>query len=164
GDESAWIVYNGEIYNHPQLKPQLEARGYRYRTHSDTETILHIYKDAGEGCVEKLRGMFAFALWDGRRRQLLLARDRLGIKPLYYAYIHERLVFASELKAILQVPEIAVALNWKSTQRLFTFLATPSTESLVEGVHKLGPGQILTLAANQEPRVAQYWDVHFVPD
>ena len=114
--------------------------------------------------VDKLRGMFAFALWDGRRRQLLLARDRLGIKPLYYAYIGGRLIFASELKAILQLPEIDIALNWKSAQRLFTFLTTPVAESLVEGVHKLGPGHILIAAPNHEPRVEQYWDVHFVPD
>src|SRR5206468_11959779 len=84
-DENAWIVFNGEIYNHPELKPQLEARGHRYRTRSDTETILHIYMDRGEACVEQLQGMFAFALWDRQRRELLLARDRLGIKPLYYA-------------------------------------------------------------------------------
>src|SRR5438132_1686302 len=111
GDESTWIVYNGEIYNHPQLKPQLEARGYRYRTHSDTETILHIYMDAGEGCVEHLRGMFAFALWDRKRRRLLLARDRLGIKPLYYALTPDHLLFASEIKGILASGYIEPALN-----------------------------------------------------
>src|SRR5438552_3910591 len=101
GDESAWIVWNGEIYNHPQLKPELEARGYRYRTRSDTETILFTYRDAGEDCVEHLTGMFAFAVWDRKRRQLLLARDRLGIKPLYYALTADHLLFASEIKAIL---------------------------------------------------------------
>jgi asparagine synthase (glutamine-hydrolysing) len=101
GNENAWIVFNGEIYNHPELKPQLEARGHRYRTRSDTETILHIYMDAGEACVEQLQGMFAFALWDRHRQELLLARDRLGIKPLYYAVTEHHLLFASEVKAIL---------------------------------------------------------------
>jgi len=163
-DGSIQIVFNGEIYNYKELREELLQRGHSFYTDTDTETIVHLYEEYGAKVVDKLRGMFAFALWDGRRRQLLLARDRLGIKPLYYAYIHGRLMFASELKAILQLPEIDIALNWKSTQRLFTFLATPGSESLVDGVHKLGAGQILILSSNQEPRVEQYWDVHFVPD
>ena len=163
-DGSIQIVFNGEIYNYKELRDDLQQRGHSFYTDSDTETIVHLYEEYGTRVVDKLRGMFAFALWDGRRRQLLLARDRLGIKPLYYAYINGRLIFASELKAILQLPEIDTALNWKSAQRLFTFLSTPDSESLVEGVHKLGPGRILTLAANREPRVEQYWDVHFAPD
>ena len=163
-DGSIQVVFNGEIYNYKELRRDLLQRGHSFYTDTDTETIVHLYEEYGSRVVEKLRGMFAFALWDGRRRQLLLARDRLGIKPLYYAYIHGRLIFASELKAILQLPEIDIAFNWKSAQRLFTFLATPNSESLVEGVHKLGPGQILIAAANQEPLVEQYWDVQFVPD
>jgi len=163
-DGSIQVVFNGEIYNYKELRHELQQRGHSFYTETDTETIVHLYEEYGAGVVDKLRGMFAFALWDGRRRQLLLARDRLGIKPLYYAYIDGRLIFASELKAILQLNEIDVALNWKSAQRLFTFLTTPVFESVVEGVHKLGPGQILIAAANQEPRVEQYWDVRFVPD
>jgi asparagine synthase (glutamine-hydrolysing) len=163
-DGSIQIVFNGEIYNYKELRQDLQQRGHSFYTDTDTETIVHLYEEYGPKVVEKLRGMFAFAVWDGRLRQLLLARDRLGIKPLYYAYIHGRLIFASELKAILQLPEVDIALNWKSAQRLFTFLATPSFESLVEGVHKLGPGQILIAAANREPRVEQYWDVHFAAD
>src|SRR2546426_2419 len=100
-DETIWIVYNGEIYNHAALRPGLEARGHRYRTRSDTETIVHAYEDDGERCVERLDGMFAFALWDRPRGRLLLARDRLGIKPLYYTYTRDELLFASEIKAIL---------------------------------------------------------------
>jgi asparagine synthase (glutamine-hydrolysing) len=163
-DSSIQIVFNGEIYNYKELRRDLQQRGHSFYTDTDTETIVHLYEEYGTKVVDKLRGMFAFALWDGHRRQLLLARDRLGIKPLYYSYSRGRLIFASELKAILQVPEIDVALNWKSTQRLFTFLATPASESLVDGIHKLGPGQILIAAANREPRVEQYWDVQFVPD
>src|SRR6059036_2799212 len=102
-DQSCWLVYNGEIYNHAALRPGLEARGHRYRTRSDTETILHLYEEEGDRCVERLQGMFAFALWDRPRGRLLLARDRLGIKPLYYAVTGQELVFASEIKAILAV-------------------------------------------------------------
>ena len=163
-DRSIQVVFNGEIYNYKELRQDLQCRGHSFYTDTDTETIVHLYEEYGSKAVEKLRGMFAFALWDSRRRQLLLARDRLGIKPVYYAYTHGRLIFASELKAILQLPEIDTALNWNSVQRLFTFLATPRSESLVEGVHKLGPGQVLIAAANQEPRVEQYWDIRFVPD
>src|SRR5207253_2917575 len=112
-DENAWIVFNGEIYNHPELKRELEGRRHQYRTRSDTETILHIYKDAGEACVGQLRGMFAFALWDRRRQQLLLGRDRLGIKPLYYAVTDHHLLFASEIKAILASGYIYPVLNEK---------------------------------------------------
>src|SRR6185369_814876 len=100
-DGSVWIVFNGEIYNHAALRAGLEARGYRYRTRSDTETILHLYEEEGERCVDRLRGMFAFAVWDRPRARLLLARDRLGIKPLYYALTDDELIFASEIKALL---------------------------------------------------------------
>jgi len=101
-DGTVWITYNGEIYNHALLRPGLEAAGHRYRTRSDTETIVHLYEDEGERCVERLQGMFAFALWDRVRRRLLLARDRLGIKPLYYALTQGELLFASEIKAIVR--------------------------------------------------------------
>src|SRR2546429_8784634 len=100
-DGSVWITYNGELYNHPVLRPQLEARGHRYQTRSDTETILHLYEEEGERCVEQLRGMFAFAIWDRGRRRLLLARDRLGVKPPYYAGTDPELLFGSEIKTIL---------------------------------------------------------------
>src|SRR5512147_303585 len=102
-DETVWITFNGEIYNHAALRSELEARGHRYQTRSDTETILHLYEEEGERCVERLQGMFAFALWDRGRQRLLLARDRLGIKPLYYAMTDRQLLFASEIKAILAV-------------------------------------------------------------
>src|SRR5213083_2530322 len=110
-DQTVWIVFNGEIYNHAELRPELEARGHRYRTRSDTETILHLYEEEGDRCVERLRGMFAFALWDRRRRRLLLARDRLGIKPLYYAVTERELLFASEIKAILAAGGIRPAFD-----------------------------------------------------
>src|SRR5881397_1198341 len=110
-DQTVWIVFNGEIYNHAALRPELEARGHRYRTRSDTETILHLYEEEGERCVERLQGMFAFALWDRTRRRLFLARDRLGIKPLYYASTERALLFASEIKAILAAGSIRPEFN-----------------------------------------------------
>jgi asparagine synthase (glutamine-hydrolysing) len=101
---TVWIVFNGEIYNHAALREQLIARGHRYRTQSDTETIVHLYEEYGRDCVQHLRGMFAFAIWDAARRTLLLARDRLGIKPLYYRVTPDSLLFGSEIKVILEYP------------------------------------------------------------
>src|SRR5580698_4716935 len=107
-DRSIWVVYNGEIYNFPELRRDLEARGHRFSTHTDTEVIVHLYEEMGAECVQKLRGMFAFALWDERRSRLLLARDRLGKKPLHYALANGRLLFGSEIKALLAAaPELA---------------------------------------------------------
>src|SRR5438874_6223960 len=105
-DERLWIVYNGEIYNHRELRSKLEARGHRYRTKSDTETIAHLYEEYGRDCVQHLRGMFAFAIWDRSNRSLLIARDRLGIKPLYYRYDGRTLLFGSEIKTILSYPGV----------------------------------------------------------
>src|SRR5918999_5275547 len=100
-NDAIWIVFNGEIYNHADVRPGLEAAGHRYRTRSDTETIVHAYEQWGDACVEHLRGMFAFAIWDAPKRRLLLARDRLGVKPLYWAMADDRLLLGSEIKAIL---------------------------------------------------------------
>src|SRR2546427_5224259 len=110
-DGQVWITYNGEIYNHAALRPGLEARGHRYQTRRGTETILHLYEEEGERCVERLQGMFAFGLWDRTRRRLLLARDRLGIKPLYYAWTDHELLVASVIKAILASGSVRPALN-----------------------------------------------------
>ena len=163
-DGSIWTVFNGEIYNFKELRGELERQGHSFYTATDTETIVHLYEEYGTHCVEKMRGMFAFAVWDETRRQLLLARDRLGIKPLYYTEVNGRLLFASELKAILQCPEVERSLNWRAVQHLFTFLCTPSSESIVEGVHKLEPGHSLTYSPGQRIRIERYWDVQFQPD
>ena len=163
-DGSIWVVFNGEIYNHRELRRQLTRDGHTFRTASDTETIVHLYEDLGARAVERLRGMFAFALWDAPRRQLLLARDRLGIKPLYYADLDDGVVFASELKPILQRPDIGRDLNWEAVGHLFTFLATPSSSSIVKGVRKLEPARFATAADRRGVRVERYWDVEFQPD
>ena len=163
-DGTIWVVFNGEIYNFKELRTELEARGHSFYTATDTETITHLYEEYGTRCVEKLRGMFAFALWDERRRRLLLARDRLGIKPLYYADVGGRLVFASELKALLQLDEVARDLNWNAVSRLFTFLCTPPSESIVAGVRKLEPGHVLIASPGRALRVERYWEPHFEPE
>src|SRR5438445_4193133 len=163
-DGTVWVVFNGEIYNFRDLRSKLEQRGHVFSTATDSEVIVHLYEDFGPHCVEHLRGMFAFALWDGRRRQLLLARDRLGIKPLYYAEIAGRLLFASELKAILQLPEVARSLNWRAVSHLFTGLTTPPAESIIEGVRKLEPGHLLLASPGKAPQIERYWEVRFEPD
>ncbi len=163
-DGTVWVVFNGEIYNFRELRRELEAHGHSFYTATDTETIAHLYEEHGPRCVEKMRGMFAFAVWDERRRQLLLGRDRLGIKPLYYAHVGGRLLFASELKALLQLPEIPSRLNWSALRYLCTFLCTPRSESILDGVYKLEPGHVLIAAPGRELRVERYWDVDFEPE
>jgi asparagine synthase (glutamine-hydrolysing) len=163
-DGSVWVVFNGEIYNYAELRQMLTRRGHVLRTESDTETIVHLYEDFGDECVDYLRGMFAFAIWDTCSRQLLLARDRLGIKPLYYAELDGGIAFASELKPILQLPEVSRNLDWEALGHLFTFLATPASQSIVDGVRKLEPGRIATASAGRPLRIDRYWDVNFTPD
>jgi len=156
-DQTVWIVFNGEIYNHPTLRPELEARGHRYRTRSDTETILHLYEEEGERCVERLQGMFAFAIWDRVRGRLLLARDRLGIKPLYYASTDRELLFASEIKGILAARSIRAEFN---DAILPEFLATrfvAGEETFFRGVRKLLPGRTLAWSAADAFRERRYW-------
>jgi asparagine synthase (glutamine-hydrolysing) len=157
------VVLNGEIYNYQALRKDLEARGHVFRTRTDTETIVHLYEEYGPQCVTRLRGMFAFALWDEPRRQLMLARDRLGIKPLFYGLFDGRLVFASELKALLQLPEVDRQINWRALAHLAAFLSTPADESILEGIRKLEPGHLLTMRPGQMPHVERYWRLEFAP-
>jgi asparagine synthase (glutamine-hydrolysing) len=162
-DRSVWVVFNGEIYNYRALRRDLERRGHVFTTASDTETIVHLYEDYGPHCVDRLRGMFALAVWDARRRQILLARDRLGIKPLYYAERDGELVFASELKPILQLGHVPRALDWEAVRHLFTFLVTPPAQSIVRGVKKLEPARLAVARDGQPLRTERYWDVDFEP-
>jgi asparagine synthase (glutamine-hydrolysing) len=163
-DGTIWVVFNGEIYNYRELRGLLVRRGHVFRTDSDTETIVHLYEDFGTKAVSYLCGMFAFAVWDERRRQLLLARDRLGIKPLYYTQIDGDLVFASELKPILQLPEVKRNLNWTGVSHLFTFMATAPSHSIIEGVRKLEPARIAVAAPGRPFRIERYWDLAFEPE
>jgi asparagine synthase (glutamine-hydrolysing) len=157
-DKTIWIVFNGEIYNFPELRAELEKRGHRFYTHTDTEVIVHLYEDLGSDCVKKLRGMFAFALYDERLGKLVMARDRLGKKPLHYALADGRLLFGSEIKSILAVaPELATVNNEALLQYMyFGYVPDPITSFLP--IQKLPPGHLLEFEAG-EIKVRQYWDL-----
>jgi asparagine synthase (glutamine-hydrolysing) len=161
-DGTVWIVYNGEIYNHEALRQELEARGHRYRTHSDTESIVHAYEEWGDACVERLRGMFAFALWDRRRRRLLLARDRVGIKPLYFTRAAGALVCASEIKALFAFPGVARAVRIPGVVEHLTLRYVASPATLFEGIEKLEPGHVLAVDAAGTTR-RRFWSVAYEP-
>lgn len=163
-DGTVWVVFNGEIYNYRQLTEELIQAGHTFYTDSDTEVLVHLYEEHGPAGVARLRGMFAFALWDLKNRQLLLARDRFGIKPLYYGTVDGQLVFASELKALLQLPEVERRLNWSAVGHLFSWLCTPSKESIIEGIHKLEPAHMLIATPGHAPRLQKYWDLDFTPE
>ena len=157
-DKSTWVVFNGEIYNFPELRRGLEAGGHRFYTHSDTEVIVHLYEEFGAECVGKLRGMFAIAIWDERRKSLLLARDRLGKKPLHYALHKANLYFGSEIKSILAVaPQLAQVNSRALLEYLdFGYISIPLTA--FRGIAKLPPGHLMEFA-NGKSSVRQYWDV-----
>jgi asparagine synthase (glutamine-hydrolysing) len=157
-DDSVWIVLNGEIYNHRELRKPLEQKGHRYRTQSDTETIVHLYEEYGRDCVRHLRGMFAFAIWDTKRRVLLLARDRLGIKPLYYLYTNEFLLFASEVKALLAHPGVRAEFNRGTLQEYLAFGYVVGSKTMFAGVQKLQPGHLLEAHEAETPSIEPYWD------
>ena len=156
-DQTAWIVFNGEIYNHASLRPELEARGHRYRTRSDTETIVHLYEEEGERCAARLQGMFAFAIWDRTRGRLLLTRDRLGIKPLYFACTDRELLFASEIKAILAAGSIRPEFNEAILPEFLATRFVASEETFFRGIRKLLPGHTLSWSLTDGFRPRRYW-------
>ncbi len=163
-DETVWIAFNGEIYNHDLIRPALEAAGHIYKTRSDTETILHLYEQSGPAGVEQLRGMFAFAIWDSVRKQLFLSRDRLGIKPLYYVHGDDgTLYFASEIKALLEAHAVKPELNYEVLADFATNRATSGEETLFRGVRRLPPGHNL-IWRNGSIRIERYWDLDFTKD
>src|SRR5438067_2776787 len=162
-DSSVWVVFNGEIYNFADIRSELESSGHRFRTHSDTEVIVHAYEQWGDALVDRFRGMFAFALCDQRRRRLLLARDRLGVKPLYYAVTQSGVTFASEIKALLEDPD--VPREW-SVEALDAYLAlsyVPTPRTMYRAVAKL-PAAHLLVAERGRVSIKSYWDLHFTGD
>ena len=159
-DGTVWIVFNGEIYNFNELRTLLISKGHVFKTRSDTETIVHLYEEFGPQCVEKLRGMFAFAIWDEKKKALFLARDRVGIKPLYYSQNGKSLVFASEIKAILADPDVNRELAPEVIDRFLTFLYVPGEDTLLQGIKKLAPGHYL-LVQDGKTEIRQYWDLRF---
>jgi asparagine synthase (glutamine-hydrolysing) len=159
-DETVCTVFNGEIYNYRELRNQLQSKGHRFATASDTEVIVHLYEDLGEECVQKLRGMFAFAVWDARRRKLFVARDRLGIKPLYYANLGGRLIFGSEIKSILQHPAIEARLNAAGLNNFLSLKYVPAPQTMFEGIFALPPGCSFS-CDEKGVSVKRYWDLSF---
>lgn len=155
---AVWVTYNGEIYNHRDVRAQLEAAGHVYRTRSDTETIVHAYEQWGDDCITRFRGMFAFALWDAPKRRLLLVRDRLGVKPLYWARVGDRLLFASEIKGILESGLIAARPNPAVLSEVLATRGTAGSETMFEGIYKLLPGHRLIFEEGRV-RTEQYWEL-----
>src|SRR2546425_711206 len=161
-DGTLWITYNGEVYNFAELRRELEARGYSFRTTSDTEVILRAWEAFGPACVERLRGMFAFAIWDARKGELFLARDRFGIKPLVYAWNDGGISFASELKALLEDAALARDLDWQALRSYLTYGYVPSPATIFAGIRKLPPASYLIFSPRTgKLSVTRYWDLRF---
>ncbi len=156
-DGSIWITYNGEVYNHVELRKELEGKGHIYRSNTDTETILHLYEEEGSRCVERLQGMFAFAIWDRRKRQMFLARDRIGIKPLYYARLPGGFVFGSEIKCLLEHPAVTPDLDENTFFHYTTFTCTPAPMTMFKGIRKLFPSERMTITVDGTARTEKYW-------
>jgi len=157
-DSSVVVAFNGEIYNYLELRTRLEGRGHHFRTRSDTEVLVHLYEEYGDALVHLLQGMFAFALWDAKRRRLLLARDRLGIKPLYYAETRDGLVFASEAKTLFEHPDVRPQINLEALDLYLSLRYVPGPDTLFRGVKKLAPGHLLT-HQNGKTEIHRYWEL-----
>jgi asparagine synthase (glutamine-hydrolysing) len=160
-DRSLWIVFNGEIYNFQEIREGLGKKGHLFRSRSDTEVILHAYEEWDVACLERFRGMFAFAIWDSKRRRLFVARDRLGKKPLVYYHQEGRFVFASEIKAILQAPGIERKVNIRALHDYLTYQYVPSPDTIFEGIEKLPPAHYLLYDASGKVSVDRYWNLRF---
>lgn len=184
-DGTVWVTFNGEIYNFQHLKEKLQIAGHVFNTNCDTEVIVHSYEEYGPECVDLFRGMFAFAVWDSRRGELFISRDRLGKKPLYYYYSADQFIFASEIKSILQYPEIQINLDFNSLKDYFNYSYIPSPKTIYEAIHKLPPahsiivkllkfsggsnindsyGSIINSSHVLKISRKKYWDLHFKPD
>jgi asparagine synthase (glutamine-hydrolysing) len=159
GERDAVLVFNGEIYNHASLRPGLEERGHQYHSHTDSETIIHLYEEKGVEFVHEIEGDFGIAIWDGEHERLSLYRDRLGVKPLYYYIKDGRIIFASEIKAIVEHPEVERDIDQNALADYLTFLTTPAPQTLFKGINKLTAGHRLLIGRDGDPKVERYWDV-----
>lgn len=163
-EESLVLVYNGEIYNFKELRKELLKTGHVFKTNSDSEVIIHLYEEYGKNCVDYLRGMFAFAIWDKKKKELFLARDRFGIKPLYYTELHSgEFLFASEIKSLLQNDKIVREVDIEAFDQYFTFRYVPENKTMFKNIYKLEPGHIL-IRKNKKFKIEQYWDIEFGDD
>src|SRR5437870_5631539 len=157
-DGTLWLIFNGEVYNYVELWPELEARGHRFRSRSDSEVILHAYEEWGVECLGRFNGMFAFALWDSTRRRLFLARDRVGVKPLYYRWHDRRLAFASEIKALLALPDVSARPHLPAVTQYMNAMYTTGEQTWFEGIKRLLPGHYMLTDASGL-RMRQWWDL-----
>src|SRR5262249_12309480 len=156
--DRVWLVFNGEIYNHAQLREALEQHGHVYASHTDSETILHLYEERGLDFVNDIEGDFGIAIWDAERERLVLARDRAGVKPLYFYLDNGRFIFGSEIKAILQHPAVTAEVNEEALFHYLTFLTTPAPQTLFRGIQKIPAGHMLGIERDGKPKLTQYWD------
>ncbi len=159
-DKTVWVVLNGEIYNFSGLRSELESKGHRFYTNSDTEAIAHAYEEYGTDVPKYLRGMFAFALWDANEQRLVLARDRVGKKPLLYSLVGDKLIFASEFQAILQHPEVSREIDFDALNQYLSFICVPAPQTAFQGIHKLEPGHVLVWQ-NGSVEISRYWALDF---
>jgi asparagine synthase (glutamine-hydrolysing) len=157
-DETVWITFNGEIYNHAKLRQELEKKGHTYRSRTDSETLVHLYEEEGPDFVNRLEGMFAIGLWDTRRQELLLVRDRIGVKPLYYAVLPGTVLFGSEIKAILAHPRMSRRIDLAAFYHYLTFIVAPAPRTLFQGVHKIPPATRVRIDRHGTIRSETYWD------
>jgi len=160
-DGNIWVMLNGEIYNYPELRKELLQRGHRLSTHSDTETIVHLYEEYGEDCFARLRGMFAIVLWDSRQRKLLLARDRLGKKPLFYSPNRKRVLFGSELKALLAADGLSRDMDTQALTDYFSFGYIPAPKTIYRDVRKVLPGHYVVVSGDGSLVEKSYWALSF---
>lgn len=162
-DESLWIVYNGEVFNFLEIRADLEKRGHRFRTQTDTEVVLHLYEEFGSDCLSELNGQFAFAIWDCRKKELFLARDRVGICPLYYTFQNGRFLFASEIKAIFQDPSVSRNIDLESLDQVFTCWTTVGSRTIFQNIHELCPGHFMVVKEGKKSVQRSYWALPFYP-
>ncbi|MEW6621274.1 MAG: asparagine synthase (glutamine-hydrolyzing) [bacterium] len=163
-DKTIFVVYNGEIYNFPEIRESLEKNGHRFNTQTDTEVIVHLYEEMGTKCVERLNGMFGFALWDKKRNSLFLALDRIGIKPLHYVVVNNQFIFGSEIKAILVHPDVNREIDLSSLDKYLTYEYIPAPNTIFKGIKKLPPGSFMIINPAGEIKTEQYGDINFSYD
>ncbi|MCJ7507488.1 MAG: asparagine synthase (glutamine-hydrolyzing) [candidate division Zixibacteria bacterium] len=159
-DDTLWIIYNGEVYNYLEIRPSLEKKGYKFKTNSDTEVVLHAFEEYGVDCLKYFRGMFGFAIWDEKKKTLFLARDRMGVKPLYYSFNNDFFIFGSEIKTILQNEQMPCQLNFSSLNQFLSLKYTSDDSTLFSGIKKLLPGRYL-IYQDKKISIKQYWDIDY---